>query len=294
MTERILLLSPFFHPELISTGKYNSALAKALVKKGIGVDVICLHPLYPGWRPQPSDEGISGVRILRGGSWLCFPKSILLRRAALESGFLFHLLLHSGRIKRYSHIVAVLPPMLFLPLIRLVARRDAKITAIVHDLQGIMAGVGFSSGRPKIVGLIKLLEGLVLRCCHRIIALSNAMASYLMDSYKIPSSKIAVCWPFVTVEPHNSGSRLGHLFAKDKKHIVYAGALGEKQHPEGLISLFLALFNRHSDVVCHIFSGGPLFEVHKQNPKTNHQRMMFHDLVPKTTCSNYTCVLTYK
>ena len=200
MNDHFLLLSPFFHPEPISTGKYNSFLAKALVQKGLRVDVICFHPLYPHWCPRRSDEGFFGVRIFRGGAGIRYPKASLMRRAVLEAGFVLHLLRHASRIKGSSHIVTVLPPMLYLPLIRMVARPNTRITAIVHDLQGIMAGVGLGGGGSKVVGFIQLLERLVLGCCHRIIALSNTMASFLLDSYQIPSSKIAVCWPFVTVD----------------------------------------------------------------------------------------------
>jgi glycosyltransferase involved in cell wall biosynthesis len=281
MNEHVVLISPFFHPEPISTGKYNSFLAKELVQKGHRVDVICFHPLYPRWCPSRSDEGLSGVRIFRGGAWIRYPKASLLRRAVLEAGFVLHLLRHTSRIKGCSHIVTVLPPMLYLPLILMVAGPNTRITAIVHDLQGIMAGVGMNAGHCKVVGIIRLLERLVLGCCHRIIALSHAMEAFLLDAYQIPSSKIEVCWPFVTVEHHGSGSRLGHLFDKDKKHVVYAGALGEKQNPEGLICLFLDLVERRSDVACHIFSGGPIFQAYQQNRKVDHPRLVFHDLVPE-------------
>jgi hypothetical protein len=56
MTERLLLLSPFFFPEPISTGRYNTFLVQALVDKGVHVDVICFHPLYPNWRPAAATK----------------------------------------------------------------------------------------------------------------------------------------------------------------------------------------------------------------------------------------------
>lgn len=281
MIKQILILSPFFHPEPISTGRYNSFLAKALVKKGISMDVICFHPLYPDWRPRRSDDSLSGVKIFRSGAWIRYPKTSLLRRVVLEGCFLLHLIRYAGRIKRYPHIVAVLPPMLFLPFIRFLAAPNTKITAITHDLQGIMAGIGFNKNRSKVVDLIQLLERMVLRCCHKIIVLSNSMASILLDRYRIPSSKIAVCWPFVTVDIADSGLRMDHLFASPKKHIIYAGALGEKQNPEGLISFFLDLVNRRGDVVCHIFSRGPVFDFYRGISNTDNHQLMFHDLVPE-------------
>lgn len=279
MTDRLLLLSPFFHPEPISTGKYNTFLAKVLVRKGICTDVICFHPLYPGWHPCRTKDGLPGVCIYRGGIRARYPNGAALRRAALEFGFILHILRHSGRIKRYSHIVAVLPPMLFLPLVRLFAGRHARVIAIVHDLQGVMAGIGAGKERQNVVRMVRFLEGVVLKCSHRIIALSNAMATFLSESYEIPSSKIKVCWPFVSMDSQQTRRRLSHLFARDKKHVVYSGALGNKQNPEGLISFFLYLVHRRSDVVCHVFSGGPIFEALRRRREMECSRLVFHDLV---------------
>lgn len=59
--KKILLLSPFFYPELISTGKYNTSLAKALVKHGHSIEVVTSFPLYPTWRPQKCYEVMEGV-----------------------------------------------------------------------------------------------------------------------------------------------------------------------------------------------------------------------------------------
>ena len=65
--KRVLILSPFFFPELISTGKYNTELAIQLRKQNLEVEVLCSHPLYPDWRPQKSSQKIDGIKIIRGG-----------------------------------------------------------------------------------------------------------------------------------------------------------------------------------------------------------------------------------
>ena len=63
---KILILSPFFFPEPISTGKFNTALAKALRDKGMEVTVICSHPFVsclenpknkPGNRRNKNHQG---------------------------------------------------------------------------------------------------------------------------------------------------------------------------------------------------------------------------------------------
>ena len=280
MTERLLLLTPFFHPEPIGTGKYNSFLAMALVREGVAVDVLCFHPIYPDWRPRRSSEGLPGMRIYRGGAWMRFPRNTLLRRAVLECGFLFFMFRHARRIRRHSQIVAVLPPMLYLPFVHLIASRHARVTAIVHDLQGVMAGVGNGRVRRTVVRLVRRLEAAVFGCAHRVFTLSEAMATFLSASYGIAPSKVTVCWPFVSIDTRYSTNHLERQFAADKKHIVYAGALGDKQNPYELIAFFQNLAARRKDVVCHIFSGGPIFKALRRRAANGH-RLMFHDFIPE-------------
>ena len=43
-------------------------------------------------------------------------------------------------------------------------------------------------------------------------------------------------------------------------HIVYSGALGEKQNPWKLIEFFERMCRDVDNVICHIFSRGPLFD----------------------------------
>jgi colanic acid biosynthesis glycosyl transferase WcaI len=86
----ILILSPFFFPEPISTGKYNGLVAQGLQAAGFDVKVICSYPIYPDWVPDPNPIEMDGVCALRGGKWLKYPKSPLLRRAVLEPWFAFH------------------------------------------------------------------------------------------------------------------------------------------------------------------------------------------------------------
>src|ERR1700716_3087177 len=86
----ILLLSPFFWPEPISTGKYNSLLAQALTRRGSNVSAVCSHPMYPSWRPMRCDDKLPGITCHRGGLLLRYPKKIWARRMVLELWFTFH------------------------------------------------------------------------------------------------------------------------------------------------------------------------------------------------------------
>jgi len=64
-------------------------------------------------------------------------------------------------------------------------------------------------------------------------------------------------------------------------HIVYSGALGEKQKPTLLMNIFEVITDQNLNVMCHVFSGGPNFElIKKQNTRPN--RILFHNLVPES------------
>ena len=65
--KNILILSPFFYPEPISTGKFNTDFATGLIKEGHKVTVLCFHPFYPAWKTKRSNELLKGVEIVRGG-----------------------------------------------------------------------------------------------------------------------------------------------------------------------------------------------------------------------------------
>ena len=110
---RVLILSPFIFPEPISTGKYNTYLAKALVRKGCSVEVVASHPIYPDWKPKRSAVSLEGVKIYRGGGFFVYPKSVILRRIQLELGFTIHALRHVLFNRNSAIFVPVFPPSLF-------------------------------------------------------------------------------------------------------------------------------------------------------------------------------------
>ena len=90
--KNILLISPFFFPEPISTGKFNTNFVKGLVDKGHKVRVLCFHPFYPDWKVKKSDAQLEGIEIIRGGSKISYPKKIIFRRLVLEFSFAFFIL----------------------------------------------------------------------------------------------------------------------------------------------------------------------------------------------------------
>ena len=281
--QKIILLSPFFFPEPISTGRYNAWLVSGLVRHGVHVDVVASYPLYPAWRPVPTNAEVGGAVIHRGGLYMRYPRSAIGRRLMLEVWFGLYALLWTARLRRgVDTVIAIIPPGLFLPAIRLMLPKDVQLVAIVHDLQGIMAMSTRIWARKIAARMAGWTERRGLAACDKVVCLSESMQKAVVEKYCIDSKKCEVHYPFVTLsEGAVTGNSLRAYFPEGFFHVVYAGALAEKQQPWELVEFFVRLCRKRSDVMCHIFSEGASFEeLQKQTEKRKTNRLFFHELVP--------------
>ncbi|MGC1784705.1 MAG: glycosyltransferase [Acidobacteriaceae bacterium] len=266
--QQIILISPFFHPELISTGKANQHLAQACAEEGHGVTAVCSHPMYPAWRPVHSQARLEGVKILRGGAWVRYPTAMPLRRVVLESWFAFYAARHIWRLRKKADVViSVLPPSLFSLFLHPLLPRRVRRVAVVHDLQGLLAAQEKSFPRRMIIRLIHAVESRAFRSQDLCIFFSNDMARVAQESYGLDPERIAVQYPFITLrqkvgpqEGPRAPHRLAAMLPPERLHVVYSGALGYKQNSQQLVAFMQAAAARHPDVDFHVLSGGPFFE----------------------------------
>lgn len=291
--QQIVLVSPFFYPELISTGKANQFLAEALVADGHRVTIVCSHPLYPSWKPTESHAEIRGMKILRGGKWVHYPNSMPMRRMLLEAWFAFYACRRIwGLRKKADIVISVLPPSLFSLLIGILLPQNVRRIAIVHDLQGVLAAQEKSILRRAIIRMIHAVESRAFQEEDLCVFFSGDMARVAQTSYGIPAQRIAVQYPFITLpqeqksqyrrlsEEKYPGNRLEALLPANRLHVVYSGALGYKQNSQELIQLLHAAGQRFSDVDFHVFSEGPLFNQLKEKfEQEEGTRVHFHPLV---------------
>jgi colanic acid biosynthesis glycosyl transferase WcaI len=193
-----------------------------------------------------------------------------------------HVLRCTWRIRKKIDVaVAVFPPALFfIPLSKLLPREVRRV-GIVHDLQGVYAGVekGFIG---RIAGRFAAsIEGRAFSMCDRLIFLSESMLQRASSEYDIADIPAKVCYPFETVSSvAETTNALASLFQAGKCHVVYSGALGRKQYPEGIIRFFEFAGRRLEKVCFHIFSGGPVFDNLKRRLRGN-EIIKLHDLVPE-------------
>jgi glycosyltransferase involved in cell wall biosynthesis len=273
---KVLIVSPFFFPELISTGKYNTDLAIQISKQNFQVDVLCSHPLYPDWKPQHSSQILKGVNIKRGGSWLRYPKNPMLRRIVLEFWFLLFTLVNIKKLRSCDAIVVVLPPSCFV-LATFLVSSSVKIIGIVHDLQAVHLNVQGSNLKKLLLGLIKYVERAAFRKCDRLIYLSEEMKNEGTFEYELEDTRSEIAYPFITIDDFTCEGRLDKYFDSKNYNVVYSGALGEKQNPRGIYEIANQLVNLNSNVRFIFFSRGPDYE--KLKNLNSNKRITFNDLV---------------
>ncbi len=281
---KILLYSPFYYPETISTGKYNTALVRALVERDAEVEVIASHPLYPTWKPVRAGDHVEGTPVHRGGAWVPYSRRPILRRLALEAWFAWHAAWQTlRRRKDTARVVAVFPPSLFFVFAHLLLPSWVRRVGIVHDLQASMGLNGSGLLKRLLHRLVHAVEGWSFRACDHLVVLSYGMAKKCVSDFGVDSAKVSVHYPFVTVKPNGSaGTNLAALLPDSVPHVVYSGALGQKQNSVHLLEFFREASRGLPGVHFHIFSAGPTFdELCNAHAAAPAERVHFHDLVPE-------------
>ena len=277
--KKILIVSPFFYPEPISTGKFNTDLVRSLSEKGHEVTVLCFHPFYPSWKSIKSNEQIEGVTIIRGGNTLIYPKKTIFRRMVLEVGFAFFVLKKLRKVQKNKDIIMpVFPPSLAFYLLLPFLNREVRKVGMIHDLQEIYSSnkKGFLNKGVKY--FIHKIEKKCFNFCDKLIFLSNEMKETAVELYQLDPIKSAVQYPFITLK-NTITNQLTTVLKPENTNVVYSGALGEKQNPTGLYNFFNYASEIIENGVFHFFSQGEVFNQLKEENKN--PKILFHDLVPK-------------
>lgn len=280
---RMAIFSPFFFPELISTGKANTFLAVDLVERGWEVVAVCSHPLYPDWVAQPTNQTLPGMRFLRGGAFMRYPARPVIRRALLELWFTVHALINVLKVrKQISIALYVFPPSLFALFVHLLLPKRVRRVALIHDLQGVYAQAKQSTLGDVLTRGIHAVEGRAFRSADTCIFFSHDIAAIAQKSYRLIPSKVRIQYPFVTMKDEEAVTdELESILPAGRKHVVYAGAMGEKQNSAELVAFMKAAAEAIADAEFHIFSAGPRFEQFRDIENGTTERLHFHELLPE-------------
>lgn len=266
-----LIISPFFYPEPISTGLYNTDLASKLLSTGNEVHVWCFHPFYPDWKLKKTHQKIKGLKVKRGKPLIPFLQNQFLDRIILEVAFLRFVLIRKLKCKQSFHnIIFISPPTLSMIVLKAFNKNCNKVV-IVHDLQFIH----LQSKNYKLSRLVFFIEKKLMLFADKLIFLSKEMEGFFSNSNQFIKMRTSIQWPFVNINKNPKGGRI----LNSGTNIVYSGALGAKQSPEKLLSLFEYTSNQNSDWNFYFFSSGGYFEALKKSSKN--PKIHFLPLVDK-------------
>ena len=278
--KKIVLISPFFYPEPISTGKFNTDFALKLQQEGHQVTVLCSHPFYPEWKTRYSSEKLDGITIIRGGQKIKYSNKTSLRRVVLEIWYAFFIL---RNIKKHQNkidiIIPVFPPSLAFYCASFFIKKEIKKIGIIHDLQIIYSSQKKGFLNKMITFFIKRVEKSCFKNCDTLIFLSEEMKKVALNIYKISKSKCQVQFPFTTIIDKPLSDNLKNILPNNQHNIVYSGALGEKQNPNELLDVYDYISKNISNTICYFFSQGPIFE--ELNKVNSNKMIQFHPLVRK-------------
>ena len=280
MSDEIVILSPFFYPEQISTGKYNGVVAEALARRGYNVKVICSYPIYPDWTPSDVGSELAGITAFRGGRSIVYPRRSILRRMVLEIWYAFHVARTLRKVWTGGRVVAILPPSLFMLVVRSLINGKAPVIGIVHDLQDIYAARKASLVGRVLSACIRWVESRAFHACDQLIFLSETMKKRSVAAYQIDPAQVVAQYPFVSTvdEPSDvTNEQLDSFFEPHLRSLVYSGALGEKQAPVKMLNLMISILDSHPNWQARVFSQGPIFDQLRQ--RFTHSRLEFHPLV---------------
>tara|TARA_R110002072_G_scaffold96968_10_gene213109 strand:+ start:775 stop:1944 length:1170 start_codon:yes stop_codon:yes gene_type:complete len=279
-SKNILILSPFFFPEPISTGKFNTDMVIKLQEEGHNVTVLCSHPIYPGWIPQESFENLKGVNIIRGGKRIKYSKNASIRRIILEIWYALFIIKNINKYQKNSDtILPVFPPSLAFYCVSFFLKKNIKKIGIVHDLQIIYSSQKKGLLNSLLSNLIKSVEKRCFSKCNKLIFLSKEMQDTACYLYKIDKTKSVVQFPFASIKRAKNNNNLIDILPEKQHNIVYSGALGEKQNPEEVYQVFDFISKNLSNSCFYFFSQGAIFDSLKE--KNRNKKIQFYPLVNK-------------
>lgn len=278
--KKIVLISPFFYPEPISTGKFNTDFALKLQEQGHHITVLCSHPFYPEWKTKYSSDTLKGINIIRGGEKIKYPKKAPLRRLVLEVWYAFFIFKNIRKHQsQIDFIIPIFPPSLAFYFASFFIKKEIKKIGIIHDLQIIysLQKKGFFS---KLISFfIRNVEKYCFKNCDKLIFLSDEMKNEAVNIYAVSNEKCEVQYPFITIGDITISNQLKNILPENQHNIVYSGALGEKQNPHELLEVFNFISKNIVNTVCYFFSQGPIFEELKK--KNENKNIRFYPLVKK-------------
>lgn len=281
MTDGPTIVTPTFHPERIGTPHYVTDLVDELDARGVPPEVVTGQPFYPAFERfdgygRGTRQDVHGrvpvhrmpTVVPRGGkvAW----------RLASEANFLVQVAWARlrGRVPSSRHVLAVSPGSPFSVLAgRLVAGRDGRLVALVHDVAFGLAAATAGPRARRLVGPLRRLEVWSLDRADVAAVLSERMADELRAA--------GVTTPMVEVPLWTTVEAVAPV-AEMPMVVQYSGNLGRKQGVADLVVLAAWLAEHLPAARLVIRGSGSQRAVLEQDVVAGDlHNVTFEDLVPR-------------
>ncbi len=278
MTPRVILATRLYPPEVGAAAFRLEALAQGLCDAGASVRVLTTRPpaedsaehdVAAGARAA-DDDGASAVRrwpVLRdaGGNVRGYVQYL-----SFDVPLFFRLLVTPGDL-----VVAEPPPTtgVVVALSCWIRRRG-----FVYYAADIWTDAVAAMGGPRIVtGLMRVVEGWVLRRARAVIAISAGVAEQTRQ-FGIPAGKVTVVGNGVNTavfRPEGPAADPGY------RYLVYTGTMSEWQGAEVFIQALPEVLSRFPDVRLHFFGQGSAeVALRRMASELAPERVVFGGVVP--------------
>ncbi|MGA2607501.1 MAG: glycosyltransferase family 4 protein [Terriglobia bacterium] len=241
---RVLVITPFYAPDLGPSAALYEMLCEELVRLGCEVSVISAVPHYPTGRVAKEFRGRLVQRERRQGvdvTRVWVPSVDRARLGLRLLGFFCFQVLAAlvGLACRYDVLLASSPALeVLLPVVALGVLRRKPMIYSVHE---IYPEVGVQLGVFRHRPVIKAIDWMERLCCRRAGYVRVLSEGYkrVLESKGTPESKLAVIWDWIDadfIRPLPRRNAFSAQWGLDDRFVVmYAGNLGLTQGLEEVV-----------------------------------------------------------
>ncbi len=261
---KILYISQYFPPEMGAPAARVSELAQLWSTAGQSVTVLTGFPNHPtGVVPRDyrrhfrriwMRESVDGIDVER--TWLIpLPNRKSWERILNYSSFCVSAILR-GLFLPVPDVLIATSPQLLVGLSGLIISRLRKIPFVfeVRDLwPESLAAVGVSDRSSVLTRVLRGLASVLYRRSDRIVVVSPAFQSYLVQNYNVPKAKICVITNGVDTDvfrPTIESQRVRAELGLDGKFVVsFIGTMGNAHGLRTILEAARCLLQKHTDLV---------------------------------------------
>jgi len=291
--KRILLISQYFYPEMISTGHILTELLLELSAKGVKSSVVCAQPTYYSRDILKRRINHQGIDIIRTSNTQ-YDKNSLKGKIFNSVSFLLHAVLLSQKFGGQCPVLTVTNPP-FLGVVGPVLKRlrERSFILIIHDLYpDIAVNMGYLKAGSPITSLWKLVNQWIFRKASFIVVLGRDMKKLLRSRLPGKEGDKVVYIPnwadptIISPIERAENPFIRSLGVENKFIVQYSGNMGLTHDMETIVEAAHELRDDHTIHFIMIGGGGKLSKIRGMAKDYELSNMTFLAYQPRENLKN--------